>query len=110
MDWSAAKAKEIFREVYNAKIRVTPRNTGYDFEAELENGQVYAIEAKGTDSELLDGRLQLKWHQIIGLANARTEGKVPILFVANRKGDYGVFVLQHTVINGEESFQKGELP
>lgn len=110
MDWSAARAKEIFKEVYGAKVRVTPRTTGYDFEAIAESGKIYAIEAKGTDSDLLDGRIQLKWHQVLGLAEARKQGKVPILFVANMKGDYGVFVLEHTLVGGEEYFRKGELP
>lgn len=110
MDWSAAKAKDVFKEVYGAELHKAPRSTGYDFEATSESGQRYAIEAKGTDSDLLDGRIQLKWHQVLGLANARREGKVPVLFVTNLKGDFGVFVLQHTVIDGEEFIMKGELP
>lgn len=110
MDWSAARAKEIFKEVYGAKVRATPRATGYDFEAIAQSGQVYAIEAKGTNSDLLSGRIQLKWHQILGLVEARRQGKIPVLFVTNRKGDYGVFILEHTLVDEEEYFGRGELP
>ena len=110
MDWSAAKAKEIFKEVYGAKIKRTPRSIGYDFEAVSETGKTYAIEAKGTDTDRPDGRIQIKWKQLEALILARDQGKVPILFIANQRGDFGAFVLQHSILNNDEHYEKGELP
>jgi len=111
MDWSGIRAKEIFQEVYGAKIKITPRDIGYDFEAQAPNGKIYAIEAKGTDTDSPNGRLQIKWHQIKALADARNQGKIPVLFIANKKGDYGLFVLQHSLIEEDEYYDKeGGLP